>query len=91
MVWIFVHYVALDKLQEKTHRQGFWPAPEYLRVSPKVFVSLRDSASTCCEQYIKSDFLHFWGPYVLLRSDFYSKGQAQCPLYGYVLAQINKA
>ena len=48
--------------------------------SPKGIASLRDSASKCCEQYIKSDFLHFWDPYVLLRSDFYSKGQAQCPL-----------
>ena len=48
--------------------------------APKGFASLRDSASACCEQYIKSEFLHFWDPYVLLRSDFYSKGQAQCPL-----------
>ena len=48
--------------------------------SLKGFASLRDSASTCCRQHIKSDFLHFWDPYVLLRSDFYSKGQPQCPL-----------
>ena len=46
----------------------------------KGFASLRDSASICCGQYIKSDFLHIWDPYVLLRSDFYSKGLAQCPL-----------
>ena len=28
-------------------------------IAPKGIASLRDSASKCCEQYIKSDFLHF--------------------------------
>ena len=40
---------------------------------------LRDDSPKCCEQYIKSDFGLYLGPYVLLRSDFDSKGQAQCP------------
>ena len=41
---------------------------------------LRDDAPKCCEQYIKSDFALYLGPYVLLRSDFYTEDQSECPL-----------
>ena len=41
---------------------------------------LRCQSRYCFERYIESDFVNFWVPYVLLRSDFDSKGQSQCPL-----------
>ena len=40
---------------------------------------LRDDAPKCCEQYIKSDFVLFWGPDVLWRSNFDTESKAQPP------------
>ena len=39
----------------------------------KQFTRLRKTAQKCYEQYIKSVFVSFWAPYVLLRSNFDSK------------------
>ena len=36
----------------------------------KQFTRLRKTAQTCYEQYIKSVFVSFWAPYVLLHSNF---------------------
>ena len=40
----------------------------------KQYTRLRKTAQKRSGQYIKSEFINFWAPYVLLRSDFDSKG-----------------
>ena len=42
-------------------------------LAQKQFTRLRKTAQKCYEQYIKSVFVSFWAPYVLLRSNFDSK------------------
>ena len=51
---------------------GVWSGPIGLKAKDpqKQYKRLRNAAQKRSEQYIKSDFVLFWGPYVLLRSDF---------------------